>query len=481
MLHFIKKRYIILILIQVFVINAKTQSIIEIIERSSNAGFTVTALSQEASPLDTARAFFISADGLAIINASILNEADTIIISENKNKNLKLSRIIAIHKWANIALIQVSSYRRRDGNFLIPHRFSFRIPEDILIIGQANSFEDGLTYGMTSKMIYSRKLGRGALINVDPGKTSSGSPIINQEGHLVGIYQYINSLSSGIMISAHTINDEQWTTINLPWYNFKFLQNKKQLTNPLIFEALMLQDMEMWSESSKLFTSAIQLNPREPELIALRSLSRYKYGNIFGANDDFSTATNLDPNCVTAYLARAHYYMQINDYKNAYNDLLTCTEKENFPLEVYFLLGQIQTWQNEIKKAHASYSFIIQSDSLYDNAWYERGRLLMAHASDKNRALSDFTVAARLNPHLSGVFTLIGSIRLEQRDYLEAISFFNQALRFNPDDMHALINRGMAYYNTGLKDQACEDWGKAGRLGNTEAFKLISRHCVHTR
>jgi tetratricopeptide (TPR) repeat protein len=143
----------------------------------------------------------------------------------------------------------------------------------------------------------------------------------------------------------------------------------------------------------------------------------------------------------------------------------------------FVLLGQLQNLNNEVRKAHASYSYAIELDTLLAEGWYERGRLTMQYASNHDTALDDLTTASRLDPYLPGVFTLIGNIQFNRNDYLEAITEFNRALRMDSNDDHALMNRGMAYFNTGLKERACEDWGHAGKLGNTQAFRLISKHC----
>ena len=68
--------------------------IIELIDKTESASFTLTAHNSIGLATDTARAFFISADGLAITSASLLANADTLIVSDHKNSSLAISRVL---------------------------------------------------------------------------------------------------------------------------------------------------------------------------------------------------------------------------------------------------------------------------------------------------------------------------------------------------------------------------------------------------
>src|SRR5690606_16127746 len=138
-------------------------------------------------------------------------------------------------------------------------------------------------------------------------------------------------------------------------------------------------------------------------------------------------------NCGLAYYGRAIYHVKNRQNHLAVEDLMTCLQKEENLASGFVLLGQLQNLNNEVRKAHASYSYAIELDTLLAEGWYERGRLTMQYASDHNPALKDLTTASRLNPYLPGVFTLIGNIKFKRSDYLEAITEFNRALRMDPN------------------------------------------------
>jgi tetratricopeptide (TPR) repeat protein len=452
-------------------------NIVDLIDKTEAATFNLMAYNATGLSTDTARAFFISGDGLAITSASIFEKADTIIVSGHKNRNLNLSRVIAIHPMGNLAMIQLSGFRNREDDFLSPTRKPFEAPGEVMTFPHASDNNNSLNIAEIKKVLQPFTLGRSALLSLACTNASRGAPVINPSGQFVGILHYLLSSNQPVMLPVYLINDDQWVSVNQPWINFRANPAKEGLVAQYIADALLLQAQEKWIESARFFTSAFRLSPDNARLYALRSISRHQYGNRIGAEEDFNRSLQLDENCGLAYYGRAVYHIKNKQNNLAIEDLLTCLQKEENLASGFVLLGQLQNISNEVRKAHASYSYAIELDTLLAEAWYERGRITMQYASDHTPALNDLTTASRLNPYLPGVFTLIGNIKFRGNDYLGAITEFNRALRMDPNDDHALMNRGISYFNTGLKERACEDWGGAGKLGNTQAFRLISKHC----
>jgi tetratricopeptide (TPR) repeat protein len=336
---------------------------------------------------------------------------------------------------------------------------------------------NSLNIAEIQKVIQPFSIGRSAILTLTSTNASRGAPIINSGGQFIGILHFLKWSKQPVMLPVYLINDDQWISINQNWIHFRSNPSRPILVSQYMADALIMQAQEKWIESARFFTSAIKLSPDDARLYALRSISRHQYGNRVGAEEDFNSSLQLDKNCGLAYYGRAVYHLKNKQNNLAIEDLLTCLQKEERLASGFVLLGQLQNLNNEVRKAHASYSYAIELDTLLAEGWYERGRITMQYASDHTPALSDLTTASRLNPYLPGVFTLIGNIKFRRNDYLGAITEFNRALRMDPNDDHALMNRGISYFNTGLKERACEDWGGAGKLGNTQAFRLISKHC----
>jgi len=66
-------------------------------------------------------------------------------------------------------------------------------------------------------------------------------------------------------------------------------------------------------------------------------------------------------------------------------------------------------------------------------------------------------------------------ILVDLGDYSGAINSFSRAININPKEPEYLIERGFAkYYND---ENGCEDWSKAGELGEYDAYNYIKEYC----
>ena len=63
------------------------------------------------------------------------------------------------------------------------------------------------------------------------------------------------------------------------------------------------------------------------------------------------------------------------------------------------------------------------------------------------------------------------------KDFRGAIKDYSQAIYLNPNDGNAFLNRGYCKLNLGYVEQACQDFSKAGELGESEAYDAIKNYC----
>lgn len=460
---------------------ANSQSIVDRLDKAAKASINAYSLSSNGFAIDTARGFFISADGLAITTASLFQSGDSVIFTDEKDKPLTLTRIIAFHTYSNLAIVQLKNPRQKEIDYLLPTRKTFGSQNEILAFTNVNDAEEGLAYGKIGPITRIPFIGRCAIINLQGGGASDASPIMDAAGNFAGLYFFSGSKKTGLLLPVSVIIDDNWISVNKTWSVFKNEPDRAKLTNPFYFQALVFQGQGKWIEAARSYTAVLKINPKDAQVHALRSLTRFNYGNNVGGREDFTYSINLNPNGYYPYYSRAQFYLNAKDRTKALEDLFLSVNKNPEFADAFLEIGRIQTMQGDIRKALASFTYTIETDSLLAEAWYERGRLYIQHSTDQEKALESLATAARLNPALDGVFSLIGNIKLNRQDYLEAIQEFDKAINQNGKDTHALMSRGLAYFNTGLKEKACADWDQAGKQGNLQAFKLISRHCAELR
>lgn len=143
---------------------------------------------------------------------------------------------------------------------------------------------------------------------------------------------------------------------------------------------------------------------------------------------DYSTAIALEPQRTGAYINRGRAYYQLRNYENATADLTKAIELDPKNLRAYTLRG------------------FVYIDSGKYNEEYEK-------------ALNSAQKTLTINPKYG--YVLRGSVRLEQKDYQNALVEYEQALAINKNFWQAYSGIGAVYYEMGDKKVAIEQWQKA--------------------
>ncbi len=71
-----------------------------------------------------------------------------------------------------------------------------------------------------------------------------------------------------------------------------------------------------------------------------------------------------------------------------------------------------------------------------------------------------------------------GILKGKTGDFGGAVNDFNDAIRIKPDYAEAYYNRGVAIYQTGKPEEACEDWSIALKLNFRPAGDAINKYCL---
>ncbi len=90
------------------------------------------------------------------------------------------------------------------------------------------------------------------------------------------------------------------------------------------------------------------------------------------------------------------------------------------------------------------------------NAWY--------FSKDYGNAISDYNEAIRLDPNFARAFNNRGNAWFYKRDYDNAISDYNEAIRLDPRYVEPFNSRGNAFYFKKDYDSAIKDYDQALRL-----------------
>jgi len=175
------------------------------------------------------------------------------------------------------------------------------------------------------------------------------------------------------------------------------------------------------------------------------------------------------------------------------------------------LLAKAQTAASNYAGASVTYSKLIILEIPNADLLISRAECFRK-TGEKNRAMADIEKFLGLYPQNKKALSLAGKVESASGDYLKALEYFSENLRYHPNDAECYIdradtyllsrswdwamkdysmsldldpsnsetwlNKGIALLNSGKKEDACHDFRESFNLGNKRATDYISKYCI---
>ncbi|MCR5518991.1 MAG: tetratricopeptide repeat protein [Bacteroidales bacterium] len=96
---------------------------------------------------------------------------------------------------------------------------------------------------------------------------------------------------------------------------------------------------------------------------------------------------------------------------------------------------------------------------------------------DYSEAIADIQEAMRILPDIPYLYFNMGNLQCLSGNMVEAIENYDRAIRISPEMGDAYFNRALALIFIKDKEKGCIDLSRAGELGVTDAYGVISKYC----
>lgn len=157
----------------------------ETISRLKRAVVIITTVNREGKPLLQGSGFFISPD-LIVTNMHVIKEADLIKIEMFDGASRNVQNVVAVNEREDLALLQL---KRPEANVAVL-QLADSAPaegESILVMSNPRDCQWKLTHGSVGPIWQFKGTGKRIQITASILPGSSGAPVVNQAGHVVGI------------------------------------------------------------------------------------------------------------------------------------------------------------------------------------------------------------------------------------------------------------------------------------------------------
>lgn len=260
---------------------------------------------------------------------------------------------------------------------------------------------------------------------VFPG--SSGSPVINDIGEVIGVFFYL-------------IEDKQKGTFIIPsrflkqliaqTEEVKSLSILKQSVSPESYFrwGYIKDEMKDYKGAIADLTQAIQLRPAYILAYNARGIARSKSGQYSLAISDYDIVIRMNPDFLIAYNNRGIAKASLGQFEDAIKDYDTVIENNKNFLAAYGNRGRAKEALGKYTSALSDYNTILRFRPDDPIGYYNRGSL---HTKMKKfeSALSDYNKAIMLKPSYVPAFYRRGILQDKMGRTLDAIHDLQTALK----------------------------------------------------
>lgn len=374
--------------------------------------------------------FFIAPDRI-VTNRHVIEGAYKAEIHLVNDRTYNVRGVLGVDGAGDIALLQVD----------VPAGAATPLPviqtspqegESIVVIGNPLGLEGSVSNGIVSAVRDIQNYGRIIQITAPISQGSSGSPVVNMQGQVVGV-------------ATLQLTDGQSLNFAVPSERVAQLQAGALTT---------LADLVVSTRKSQ-------------RAAAERA---YMQGLGFLSRDDcdkalpyFKRATDADPNYAEAWAQIGFCNEMLGHHEEAIKASKQAIRLKPDSAESFFNLGLAYAYLSQYKDSADAYKQAIRLDPYNADAFYALG-LTYGKLGRADDEIQSYKQAIRLKPDHAAAYERLGLGYFRLRKYAEAVEAFKQLILIKPDDASAYDNLGVAYLKLTRNEEAIEAFKQAIRL-----------------
>lgn len=408
----------------------------ELVRRIKPSAVAIETFDARGEKLSRGSGFFIDYDRV-VTNRHVIDGAYRAEVHLNTGSSFPVRSVLAVDAEGDVALLRVEAPRQMVRPLALD-RTSPQEGESIVVIGNPFGLEGSVTNGIVSAVRDIPGFGRIIQITAPISPGSSGSPVVNMQGQVIGV-------------ATLQITGGQSVNFAIPSERIAQLDRTAQSqTGP----ALSLGEL----------VAATSRNKRA------RAVEFFRNGLTFLSKDDcqgalpyFQKATAADSGYAEAWAQTGFCQEKLGRHADAIEASKKAVSIRP-SAESYFNIGLANYYLKQYREAEAAYRQAIKIDPYNAaDAYYALG-LTYRDWGQFDDEVAAYKNAIRLRSDYASAYDRLGQRYLQMKKYNEAIEAFQQLAMLKPGDANAQNSLGEAYSTAGKNDEATETFRQAIRL-----------------
>jgi tetratricopeptide (TPR) repeat protein len=408
----------------------------ELVRRIKPSAVAIETFDAKGDKLSRGSGFFIDKDRV-VTNRHVIDGAYRAEVHLTSGSNFPVKNVLAVDAEADIALLKVEPPPNLV-RALSLERTSPQEGESVVVIGNPFGLEGSVTNGIVSAVRDIPGFGRIIQITAPISPGSSGSPVVNMQGQVIGV-------------ATLQITGGQSVNFAIPSERIAQLDRNAQTDTS---QQTSLGDL----------VAATSRNKRA------KAVEYFRAGLSFLSKDDCQNALPYFQKATESDVAYGEAWAQMgfcSEKLGRHGDAIEASKKAvnlRPSAESYFNIGLANYYLKQYRESEAAYRQAIKLDPYNAADSYYALGLTYRDSGQFDEEVQSYKHAIRLKPDYAPAYDRMGQRYLQLKKYSEAIEAFKQLSALRPGDANAQNSLGEAYEAIARHDESVEAFRQAIRL-----------------
>ena len=444
----------------------------ELVRRIKPSAVAIETFDSRGEKLSRGSGFFIDTDRV-VTNRHVIDNAFRAEVHSYNGSVYQVKGVIAVDAEGDLALLRVDAPPNQVRP-LVLDKTSPQEGESVVVIGNPLGLEGSVTNGIVSAVRDIPTFGRIIQITAPISPGSSGSPVVNMQGQVIGIatLQITGGQSVNFAIPSERISQLQGGVL-LPLSELVAAsgRNKRAKAVQAFRDGLSFLSQDDCEKALPYFEKAVESDNNYAEAWAQTGFCREKLGRHAEAIDASKRAVSLRPAAESYFnIGLASYYLK--NYREAAENYRQAIRLDPYnAADAHYALGLVYRDWGRPEEEIQAYKQAIKLKPDYASA-YERLGSRYLKSKKYAEAIETFKQLVALKPGDANVPNNIGEAYLGMNLMSDAVAAFRQAIQLKPDFGKAYYNLGRSLLAMGNREGALEQYNILQNLDQDWAERL---------
>ncbi len=433
----------------------------ELVRRIKPSVVSIITYDNKGQRLTRGSGFFTGSDRI-VTNRHVIEKAYKAEVHLTNGNAYNVSGVLAVDGAGDIALLQVDVPASLV-NPLSVVRTTPQEGERVVVIGNPLGLEGSVSDGIVSAVRDIPSFGRIIQITAPISPGSSGSPVVNMQGQVIGVatLQLTEGQSLNFAIPSDRVAQLQ-AQPNTPARSLAGLSEDTNKSQRATAERFYTQGLGFLSRDDcetalAYFKKATDADPKYAEAWAQSGFCHEKLGRHNEALKASRQVITLRPDSAESYFNMGLAYFYSNQFKESVDAYRQALRLDADNAETYYALGLAYGKLGRTDEEIKSYRRAVRIRIDYANA-YERLGLVYARAGRFTDVVWALNKLIQLRPGDAKAYNNLGEAYVKLTRAEDAVAAFRQATMLKPDFSRAYFNLGKGYVALGNRDGALEQY-----------------------